>query len=529
MAVMLVPQAMGYAMLAGLPPAAGLYSCTVPLIIYAVLGTSRHLSVGPVALISLLMNAQVAPLAGGDPVLYLSLAAQTALLVGVFQFLMGALRFGTVVNYLSHAVISGFASAAAILIVLSQFKHLLGIDVPTEGSAAAQVQAISANLVQSKLITLAVGGSCVLSLIASKRFLPRMPAPVLVVFLATCLTWALHLEGRGLAVVGDVPSGLPYLGIPPFRWDLMEKLAPAALTISIIGFVESISIANLIAAREGYRVSADRELSALGIANVAAAFVGAYPVTGGLSRTAVNHQAGARTQMASIVTASVVMIALLFFTPLFRFTPKAVLAALVIVSVAGLVNYPDLAHLWSVRRSDALTLLSTFCITLLFGVESGIASGVAISLGLLIHRSSHPRIVEIGLVEADGAFRDIKRFPEARRFPEVLIFRVDSELYFANMRFVEDRLRAMLVDRDVRWVIFDLSSVNDMDAVAAMTLKDWIGLFEQKGICFRFAGMKGPVKDLVQRAGWLATHVRQVSLQAVLSEIGVLDPHSTSP
>jgi SulP family sulfate permease len=326
-----------------------------------------------------------------------------------------------------------------------------------------------------------------------------------------------------LAIVGDVPSGLPHLELPQIRWDLMEQLVPTALIISLIGFVESISIANLIAAREGYQVSANRELAALGIANVATAVAGGYPVTGGLSRTAVNHQAGARTPMASMATALVVVATLLFLTPLFHFTPKAVLAALVVVSVAGLVNYRDLAQLWIVCRSDAWTLVLTFCITLLFGVEIGIVCGVTIALGLLIKRSAHPRIVEVGLVETDGAFRDITRFSEARRFPGVLIFRVDAELYFANMRFVEDRLRVMLVDRDIQWVIFDLSSVNDMDAVAALTLKDWIGLYEQKGISFLFAGMKGPVKDLVKRAGWLDHHARQVSLQNVLSEIGVMN------
>lgn len=519
-AVMLVPQAMGYAMLAGLPPAVGLYACTAPLIVYALFGSSRHLAVGPVAMVSLLVQAQVAPLARGDADLYLALAIEMSLLVGVLQLLMGALRLGVIVNFLSHAVTSGFTSAAAIVIMMSQMKHLLGVKVTGEGSVFVQVRALVSAMDELHLLTLAMGVGTIVLLVALRRALPKLPGPMVAAVLGTGLAQYLHLDGRGLAVVGTVPSGLPSPGIPALRLDTVPQLLPGALIISLIGFVESIAIANVLAAKEGYKVSADRELTALGASNLAAAAIGAYPVAGGLSRTAVNHQAGARTPVASMITALVVILTLLFLTPLFHYTPKAVLAGLVIVSVVGLVDISELRHLRHLRPADASSFLVTFAAVLMTDVERGIAVGVIYSLGQFIWRSARPRIVEVGLVEEDGAYRDITRFPDARTCPGVLIFRVDAALYFANMRFVEDWLRARLAGREVRHVVMDLSSVNDMDGVAAMTLREWIELYEQQGIRFAFANMKGPIRDLVLRAGWPETHARQVSLQKVLEEIG---------
>ncbi len=527
--VLLVPQSMGYAMLAGLPPAVGLYSCTLPLIVYALLGTSRQLAVGPVAMMSLLINAQVAPLAKGDPTLYLSLAVQMALIVGVLQAAMGALRLGALVNFLSHAVTSGFTSAAAIIIMLSQLKHLLGIKMDTEGSALAQIADAARGIGEAQPVALLMGLGAIAVLIAVKRRLPRVPGPMVVAVLGTAIAQIMRLDQHGLAVVGDVPRGLPGLAVPSLDFGMLGMMLPAAITISLIGFVESIAVANIIAARERYRVSADRELIALGAANLAAAAVGAYPVTGGLSRTAVNHQAGARTGLASIVTALLIVATLLFLTPLFHFTPKAVLAGLVVVSVAGLVDLREFRSLWTLRPSDAASLGVTFLVTLTLNVEIGIVSGVVFSLALFVWRSAHPRIVEVGLVEHDGAFRDITRFPDARTYEGVLIMRVDAALYFANMRFVEERLQAMLAERRVNWVVFDLTSVNDMDGVAAHTLHEWTTIYEQQGIRFAFAGMKGPVRDLVLRAGWPEQHARQVSLQKTLEEIGVEPTAAVSP
>ena len=519
-AVLLVPQSMGYALLAGLPPAVGLRACTVPLIVYALMGTSRQLAVGPVAMISLLIHTQTAPLAGGDPNRYAALAVQMAVLVGVLQAAMGALRLGVLVNFLSHAVTSGFASAAAIIIILSQLKHLLGIKMDSEGSAISQFLQAAGAIGGAQSVAVLMGLGTTVVLMACKRTMPRVPGPMIVVVIGTGVAQLLRLDHQGLAVVGDVPRGLPGLGFPAIEPDMFVKLLPAAITISLIGFVESIAIANIIAARERYRVSADRELIALGAANVAAAVVGAYPVTGGLSRTAVNHQAGARTGVASIVTALLILATLLFLTPLFYYTPKAVLAGLVVVSVASLVDIQEFRRLWKLRPSDAASLGVTFVVTLAINVEIGIITGVLYSLATFVWRSSHPRIVEVGLVEHDGAFRDITRFPDARTYDGVLIMRVDAALYFANMRFVEERLQAMLADRQVEWVVFDLSSVNDMDGVAAHTLHEWSTLYEQHGIRFAFAGMKGPVRDLLLRAGWPEERARQVSLQKLLEEIG---------
>lgn len=519
-AVMLVPQAMGYAMLAGLQPQVGLYACTAPLIVYALIGSSRHLAVGPVAMVSLLMHSEVAPMAGGDPNVYLSLAVQMALLVGLLQLLMGALRLGVLVNFLSHAVTSGFTSAAALLIMLSQVRHLLGVEAPRGGSAAAQFVSLVQLAGSTHGATLMMAGASIGLILAVRRLAPRAPGPMLAAALGTLAAWMLQLDGRGVALVGSVPAGLPGLTLPPFEPGMLTRLLPAAITISLIGYVESIAIANVLAAREGYRVSANRELAALGAANMAASLVGAYPVTGGLSRTAVNHQAGARTQVASIVAAALVLLALAALAPLFRYTPKAVLAAIVVVSVARLVDLGEFVKLFRLVRGDGWTFALTFAATLLINVEVGLLIGALYSIGLFVWRSSCPRIVEEGFVEADHAFHDISRFPNARTFERTLVFRVDAPLYFANMRFVEDRLRSLLATRSVQWVVFDLGGVNDMDAVAASTLRQWTKLYEEQGIRFAFAGMKGPVLDLVRRAGWPERYCRQAPVSAILGEIG---------
>lgn len=532
-AVMLIPQAMAYALLAGLPPTAGLYASGLPLLAYAVFGSSRQLAVGPVAMISLLVARGLAgegP-AGSPP--YLAAALVLAVLVGASQLLLGLLRLGFLANFISHGVISGFTSAAALVILLSQLKHLAGLKLPPAHAALPLAWETARHLPQAHVPTLLLGLASLAVLLALRRRWPRFPAPILVVVLSTLVVSGLGLQQRGVAVVGVVPAGLPPLRLPLLDLALVLRLLPLALTIGFVGYMESIAVAEMVAAREKYHVDPNRELGALGLANLTAAVCGGYPVTGGLSRTAVNYQAGARTGLASLVAAALVLLTVLFLTPLFHDLPQAVLAAIVIAAVVSLVDLPEARRLWRLKRADGVVLLVTFLIALLWEVDRGILLGALLSLLLLLWRTSHPHTAELGFVAGEGVFRNLQRYPQAQRVPGVIILRVDAALYFANMGFVEQGLRRRLADHpDTRWVLLDLSGVNDMDAVAVTALEELQEDYAARGVRFAFASMKGPVRDLVQRAGWperFGERWAYVSLEQALAALEATEGGSLLP
>lgn len=502
-AIMLVPQGMAYAMLAGLPPVIGLYASTLPLMVYALFGSSRQLAVGPVAMVSLLVLAGVSTLAEPGTEEYVRYVLLLSLMVGVTQFLMGFFRLGFLVNFLSHAVISGFTSAAAIIIGLSQLKHLLGIKLPSTESIFLLLYEAGKNITEIQPITLAIGLGSIFILVFFKKKFPRFPAPLLVVVLSTLVVYFLNLDQKGVSIVGEVPSGIPNFSFPAFSFESIQVLLPIALTISFVGFMESIAVAKSIAAKEKYKVDANQELKGLGLANIVGSFFSAYPVTGGFSRTAVNYQAGARTGLASIITAILILITLLFFTSLFYYLPNSVLAAIVMVAVYGLIDVKEAIHLFKVKKIDGVTLLLTFILTLLLGIEKGILFGAAFSLFVFIWRSAYPHIAELGFIEQENVYRNIRRYPEAVTYPDKLIIRVDASLYFANMSFLEEELRKKIAsNNEIKQVILDFSGVNDMDAIAINLLGELIEEYRKNGIDFAFAGMKGPVKELVQKAGW---------------------------
>jgi len=520
-AVMLVPQGMAYALLAGMPPVTGLYAVTIPLIVYALLGTSRQLAVGPVAMMSLLTVAGVSKLAEPMSEQYVGYVLLLSLMIGAIQLLMGVLRLGFVVNFLSHPVISGFTSAAAIVIGLSQVGHLLGVKVPGETFLAILTGALT-RLGQTNLVTLAIGlGSIGLLVLLKKRW-PRFPAPLVVVGAGTLLVLLLGLDKSGVKIVGTVPQGLPGFSLPAVSLESLRVLVPTALTASFVGFMESIAVAKSIAAKAKYKVEANRELKALGLANIVASFFSSSPVTGGFSRTAVNYQAGARTGLASMISAAMIMLVLLFLTPLFYYLPNAILAAIVLVAVYGLIDTREPRHLWKIKRIDAVTLLVTFAATLLLGIETGILLGAGFSLLVFIGRSAYPHIAELGLLEREQVFRNVLRYPEVRRFSGVVILRVDASLYFANMSFVEERLRSVLAQRPgTRWVIWDMAGVGDMDAVAIDTMEQLQRQYSEAGVQFLYAGMKGPVLDLLRKAGWPQNR-EHLSVQAALQAAGLV-------
>lgn len=524
-AVMLVPQSMAYALLAGLPPVMGLYASTIPLIVYALWGSSRQLAVGPVAMVSLLVATGVSPLAPPGSEEYVGLALLLAFLVGVLQLAMGLVGLGFVVHFFSHAVIRGFTAAAAILILLGQMKHLLGIPLANHHSVPPLIAEIAYRLGETNPVTLTMGLVSIAILVFFSRKNPRFPAALLVVAAGTLAAFFWHLDRWQVATVGLVPRGLPRFSLPPVNLAAVQGLAGPALTIFLVGFMESIAVAKLIAARERYKVDANQELRALGLANIAAAFFSGYPVTGGFSRTAVNYQAGARTGLASIITAFFLLLTLFWLTPLFYYLPQTVLAAIVMVAVVGLIDLPGARRLFQVKPSDGWTLLVTMGATLILGVEGGLLIGVVFSLMLFIWRSAHPHTAELGYLEGEEVFRNIARYPEAKTYPEALLLRIDASLYFANMRFVEDRLRERIVEKPhLKWVILDLSGVNDIDGGALETLEALMEDYHGAGIEFLFAGMKGPVRDLVAKAGWpekYGDRIDYLSVKHALQAVGL--------
>ena len=530
-AVMLVPQAMAYAMLAGLSPVVGLYASTLPILAYVVFGSSRQLAVGPVAMVSLLVLAACSRQAQVGSKEYLSLAMALTFLVGVLQMTAGLLRLGFVANFFSHAVLSGFTSAAAIVICLSQMKHFLGIQLPNEHSAFRLGLAVLEHLRQTHPATLAIGGGSVVGLAFFKKKYPRFPGALLFVVVGTVIVYLLKLPDAGVKTVGKVPGGLPGLSLPPFDLKLWIKLVPTALMIVFVGYMESISVARYVASKLKYEVDANSELRGLGLANLISSLFSGYCVTGGFSRTAVNYQAGAKTGLASIITAAVVILTLLVLTPLFYYLPNTILAAIIIVAVVGLIDVREPIRLFKIKPADGATLVLTFICTLGLGVEWGILIGAGFSLGLFIRRSAHPHMAQLGYLERSDVFRNIERYPEAQTYPDVLILRVDASLYFANLKFMEDRLRRWVARKPhVKWIVLDMSGVNDMDAVAVSALEEVMESYRERGIRFAFCGMKGPIRDLVARAGWenkFAHDIGYLSIQQALKQIGPQSPAAT--
>ncbi len=501
--VMLIPQGMAYAMIAGLPPIYGLYACTLPLILYAIFGTSRQLAVGPVAMVSLLTATGVGVLAEQGTETYIQLAISLALLIGLIQFSLGVFRLGFLVNFLSHPVISGFTSAAALIIGLSQLKHLLGVDIPRTHHIHEILLHAAQQIGQINLPTLAIGLGGIGLILLGKRIHPAMPSQLLAVIFGILVVWAFGLTDYGVKIVGEVPQGLPAFSVPRFDLATVEALLPAALAISLVGFMESIAVAKAIQARhKNYKVDPNQELLALGLANIGGAFFKSYPVTGGFSRTAVNDQAGAKTGMASIISAVFIMLTLLFFTPLFYYLPKAILASVIMVAVFGLIDYKEAIHLWTANRTDFALLLITFVATLTLGIEQGIGVGVVLSLAMVIFRTTRPHMARLGRIPGTRVYKNLERFEDLEVPENLLIVRFDAQLYFANVQHFRDTLESwadQMGDR-LKAIILDAESINQIDSTGIHALIDIIQDFRRQGIDFYVVGLKGPVRDALARA-----------------------------
>ncbi len=501
--VMLIPQGMAYAMIAGLPPIYGLYASTVPLILYAIFGTSRQLAVGPVAMVSLLTAAGIGALAEGGTETYIALAIALAFFVGAIQFLLGLFRLGFLVNFLSHPVISGFTSAAALIIGLSQLKHLLGVDIPR----SHHVHEILLHAVEQfgaiNWITFAIGLGGVAIIMGIKRVNRSIPGPLLAVVFGILAVWGLGLTEQGVKIVGKVPEGLPSFAAPVFSMEDFQALLPIALAIALVSFMESIAVAKAVQAKhKNYKVVPNQELISLGLANIGGAFFQSYPTTGGFSRTAVNDQAGAKTGMASIISALLIVLTLLFLTPLFYFLPKAILASVIMVAVFGLIDYREAIHLWHSNRTDFVMLLVTFFATLTLGIEQGIGVGVVLSLVMVIYRTTRPHVAVLGRVPGTHFFRNIERFENLEQRDDLLIIRFDAQLYFANTNYFKEKLEEEIAAKGeaLKGVIIVSQSINNIDSSAAHALEEVIDECSAAGHRVMFSGVKGPVRDAMAKA-----------------------------
>ena len=516
--IMLIPQSLAYAMLAGLPPEVGLYASVAPLLLYAVFGTSRVLAVGPVAVVSLMTAAAIGQHAPAGTPEYWAVAITLAFLSGLLLLSMGLLRLGFLANFLSHPVISGFISASGILIAASQLKTLMGVSAEGHNFLDLSLSLMS-QLGQVHVLTLAIGAATVAFLFwvrsGLKPLLQRLgmkpraadvvakTGPVAAIAVTTLLTWALDWQVQGVKIVGAVPQGLPPFTLPLWDLGLWQALLVPALLISVVGFVESVSVGQTLAAKRRQRIEPDQELVALGASNLGAAFTGGFPVTGGFARSVVNFDAGAQTPAAGVFTAAGITLASLFLTPALYYLPQATLAATIVVAVLSLVDFSILRKTWRYAKSDFLAVLATLVATLTVGVEAGLVVGVALSLALYLYRTSRPHMAEVGLVAGTEHFRNVQRHTVVVS-PRVLSLRVDESLYFANSRALEDRINNAVASRPaLEHVVLQCSAINDIDASALESLEAIDLRLRGAGLKLHLSEVKGPVMDRLKATEFL--------------------------
>lgn len=538
--LMLIPQSLAYALLAGLPVQYGLYASILPLAVYGLLGSSRTLSVGPVAVMALMTASALQPLAATGSPEYVSLALLLAGLVGVISLVLGLLRAGFVASLLSHPVVAGFITGSSLVIILSQLKHVLGVRVAEAHYPWQTAVNLMMALPQSHLWTLLAGVIALALLVLARaplrKLLQRVGlregaallasrlAPALIVAMSMVLVGVLGLDTRlGLRVVGDFPGGLPALSPPALSWGAVTSLLPAALAIVLVGYVESVSVGRTLGARKGQRIDPNQELVALGAANLAGAVSGGFPVSGGFARSIVNHDAGARTGLASLLAAGLIALVALMATGWFASLPQVVLAATVIVAVSTLIDLKELRRLWKFRGGEGALMALTMIAVLALGVELGVAAGVVLSLAAFLARASRPHMAVVGRVPGTEHFRNVKRH-DVQTWPNLLLVRVDENLFFANAQFVEDHLeQALAAQPGAAHVVLIASGVNGIDASGLHALGELKRRLASRNVTLHLAEVKGPVHDALQRAGFekdlapgqvfLTTHQAVLALQ----------------
>jgi SulP family sulfate permease len=516
--IMLIPQSLAYALLAGLPAEMGLYASILPLIVYALLGSSRTLSVGPVAVVSLMTATAVGNVAQAGTIDYATAAIAMALMSGLMLLAMGILRFGFLANFLSHPVVSGFITASGIIIALSQLRHILGIQAHGD-NILELLGSLGSNLAAFNGVTLGTGIAALFFLFWARSFLKPLlqraglsdgsasiiakTGPVLVILATTLASFLGDFGARGVALVGAVPQGLPSLSVPAFDLQLWSELAVSALLISIIGFVESVSVGKTLAAKRRQRINPNQELVALGAANVASAVSAGFPVTGGFSRSIVNFDAGAQTPAASILAAVGIALAALLLTPVLFFLPKATLAATIIVAVMSLLDFGVIKRAWHYSFSDFVAVVTTITATLLLGVELGVLGGILSSLLLHLYKTTRPHIAVVGAVAGTEHFRNVQRHNVITQ-SNILSLRVDESLYFANASYLEDYVYRFVADnKELEHVILQCTAVNEIDMSALEALEAINHRLREQGLHLHLSEVKGPVMDALEKTDFL--------------------------
>ena len=497
-AIILIPQGIAYALIAGLPPIYGLYCALVPQLVYAVFGSSRQVAIGPVAMDSLIVATGVSTLALAGSDSYIAIAILLAFMVGGIQFLLGVFRLGFVVNFLSKPVISGFTSAVALTIGINQFRNLFGVDFIQSDQIQYVLEDIWFTITDFNSHTTIIGLISVAVIISLRKINKKIPNALIVVVVGILTIRYFGNDFVDVAIVKDIPSGLPSFSFPELDISQIKELLPIALTLVMVGYLETISIGKSLEAKQDeYKIRPNQELMALGLSNMIGSWFKAYPSTSSFSRSAINQESGATTGMASLVSVFMVLITLLFLTPLFYHLPKTVLAAIIIVAVFGLVNIKEAMFLWKANNLDFWLLIATFFSTLLFGIEYGIMIGVGLSLIILIFRTSRPYVAELGKVPDSDFYRNRERFTEVILDNEVLVFRFDSQLFYANASYFIETLELMVEAKGahLKLIVLDAESINRVDSTGVEMLKERIKFYHKKGILFYFAGVKGPVRD----------------------------------
>ncbi|NVK57201.1 MAG: sulfate permease [Alteromonadaceae bacterium] len=508
--ILLIPQSMGYALLAGLPAVTGLYAGIIPAILYSFFGTSRTLAVGPVAVTSMMTATIAMPFALPGSENYAAIAMMLAFLSGVFLILMSLFKMGFLSNLLSHPVISGFISASAILIAVGQFKHLIGVQA--HGNNLIELaQSMMLHINDINFPTVILSAISITFLILFKRYLTPIlsklglkkntanmlgkSGPVIVVIASTSCVGLFSLDSFGIKIVGDISTNLPTIPFEKFTINMMLDLIPGAVLISIVGFVGSVSVAQSFAAKRKQNINPNQELIGLGLANLSAAFSASFPVTGGFSRSVVNVSSGAKSPMTGILTGLLMLVTLLFFTPLFYYLPTAVLASSIIISILQLIDYKDFLRLYRFSKQEAFGLSATFFVVLFVGMETGIIVGVSLSLLFFLWHTSHPHIAVVGRLPGTEHFRNVKRFA-VETDPEIITIRIDENLFFANARVLEDYVLALVSEHtDIKHLILMCNAVNMIDASALDSLETIDDRLKSANVMLHFSEIKGPVMD----------------------------------
>lgn len=503
--VILIPQGMAYAMIAGLPPVYGLYASIFPVLVYMLLGTSRHLGIGPVAIDSLLVAAGLGALAITGIENYIAMAIFLAFMVGAIQLIVGLCRMGFLVNFLSKPVISGFTSAAALIIIFSQLKHLLGVDIERSSKFHQLILNAFDKVFETSPVDLTIGIVGILIIVGLKKWSKRLPAILLVVVLGILAVHVLNLEQYGVKIVGAIPTGLPSFQVPDISLANAMSIWPIALTLALVGYLESISIGKALEEKEGTEtIDANQELVALGSANIVGSFFQSYGATASFSRSAINFEAGVKTNLAAIFTVVLVVFTLLFLTPLFYYLPNAVLASIIMVSVFGLIDLTYARNLWNNRKDEFMVLLVTFLVTLFIGIPQGILLGVLFALLLMVYRTSNPHFAVLENIKGSEYYRNVKRFGnEVIPRDDLLIVRFDAQLYFANAAFFKRQLFKEIESKGntLKGVILNAEAINYIDSSAAQMLVKVIKEIRSRDLQFYIAGAIGPTRDIIFTSG----------------------------